>query len=187
MKQNTEITVQTRQNLIDAFWQLYCIKRIEKITVKDIATKAGYNRSTFYEYFTDVYDILEQIEKSVLPDLSGHHTFSPEIDVMQHFNQFANIYMERSKYYVVLLGENGDPAFQGKIKNILTPVLKQFYVNNSHVDDFELDYTIEYTISAMLGVLNYGFRRDNNPPIEKLILLIYSLMSEGVMKKMQKL
>ncbi|WP_277408818.1 TetR/AcrR family transcriptional regulator [Lacrimispora xylanisolvens] len=72
MIKQPEITMQTRKNLADAFWQIYCEKRIEKITVKEITTKAGYNRSTFYEYYTDVYDVLEQIEASVLPDIEKH-------------------------------------------------------------------------------------------------------------------
>ena len=49
MAKRNEITSQTKQNFMDAFWTLYCDKRIEKITVKDITTRAGYNRSTFYE------------------------------------------------------------------------------------------------------------------------------------------
>ena len=52
MQKKEKMTGQTRQNLMDAFWILYCEKRIEKITVKDIVNKAGYNRSTFYEYFS---------------------------------------------------------------------------------------------------------------------------------------
>lgn len=186
MKQHSEITAQTRQNLIDAFWQLYCIKRIEKITVKEITTKAGYNRGTFYEYFKDVYDILEQIENSILPHLSAHHhpNLLQEPDVMQHINHFVEIYQERSKYYVVLLGDNGDPSFQGKIRNTISPVLKRFFSTHSTVDNFILDYTIEYAVSAIIGVLNYGFRRENNPPIEKLLQLIYSLMYDGVMKRL---
>jgi AcrR family transcriptional regulator len=63
MNRQPEITAQTRQNLIDAFWSLYCEKRIEKITVKEITIKAGYNRGTFYEYFVDVYDVFETIRR----------------------------------------------------------------------------------------------------------------------------
>lgn len=186
MKEHSEITAQTRQNLMDSFWELYCIKRIEKITVKEITTNAGYNRGTFYEYFTDVYDILERIEDSLLPDLSNHHpkNILAESDVMLHINHFVKIYQERSKYYVILLGDNGDPSFQGKIRNLLRSLLDELFSTNSHVDDFILDYTIEYTISAMIGVLNYGFKREKNPPIEKLIQLIYNLMYNGVMEKL---
>lgn len=67
MKNNKEIISNTKQDLIDAFWYFYCNKRIEKITIKEITLKAGYNRSTFYEYFIDIYDVLEQIESSLIP------------------------------------------------------------------------------------------------------------------------
>ena len=70
MNKQPEVTAQTKQNLIDAFWSLYCEKRIEKITVKEITQMAGYNRGTFYEYFTDVYDVLDQIELSLVPTLN---------------------------------------------------------------------------------------------------------------------
>ncbi|MDD3306418.1 MAG: TetR/AcrR family transcriptional regulator [Acetobacterium sp.] len=56
----------TRQNLIDSFWRLYCKKSIEKITVKEICALAGYNRSTFYVYFKDAYEILEEIEEQTI-------------------------------------------------------------------------------------------------------------------------
>ena len=49
MPKRTTITAHTKQNLIDAFWVLYCQKPLTQITVKEIVARAGYNRSTFYE------------------------------------------------------------------------------------------------------------------------------------------
>lgn len=49
----------TRENLIEAFWELYKDKPIEKITVKEITNRAGYNRGTFYAYFKDTYEVLK--------------------------------------------------------------------------------------------------------------------------------
>ena len=54
MKKPAEITMQTKKNLIDAFWQTFCSERIE-ITVKDITTKAGYNKGTFNEYMSTIF------------------------------------------------------------------------------------------------------------------------------------
>ena len=48
MNKQPEITAQTKQNFVDAFWELYKKYSIEKITVKQITDKAGYNRATFY-------------------------------------------------------------------------------------------------------------------------------------------
>lgn len=67
MNSNLSSTTQiTRQNLIDAFWQLYRYKSIDKISVKEVCMIAGYNRSTFYAYFKDVYEILEDIEENTI-------------------------------------------------------------------------------------------------------------------------
>ena len=66
MNKQPQITEQTKKNLTDAFWKQYLEKPIEKITVRDIAATAGYSRATFYEYFTDVYAVLEYIENDLL-------------------------------------------------------------------------------------------------------------------------
>ena len=57
----------TRENLIEAFWELYKDKPIEKITVKEITNRAGYNRGTFYAYFKDTYEVLKEIKESIMP------------------------------------------------------------------------------------------------------------------------
>jgi len=66
MNKQPEITEQTRKNIIMAFCKLYEEKPIEKISVKEIIALAGYNRSTFYEYFTDIYALLKFIEDDVI-------------------------------------------------------------------------------------------------------------------------
>ena len=57
-----EMREATSRAIMDAFWSLYRDLPIEKITVKAICEKAGCNRSTFYEYYTDSYSVLEAIE-----------------------------------------------------------------------------------------------------------------------------
>ena len=186
MKKQPELTAQTKQNLMEAFWQLYCKEGIEKVSVKEITAKAGYNRSTFYEYFTDVYDVLEQIENSLLPSpqdlpplkLDNSSATPLPIDTV------INIYEKNRKYFVVLLGENGDPSFQSKLKRSVKDMLKNKLVTEGIGDNFELDFTLEYILSAMIGVLSYWFSLDTIPPRDKLIELIYELTRNGVIHKL---
>jgi hypothetical protein len=56
---------------------LYMTRRIDKITVREVTTKAGYKRGTFYEYFRNVYDVLEQIEAQAPPSFEE---FPPMMD-----------------------------------------------------------------------------------------------------------
>jgi AcrR family transcriptional regulator len=186
MKKQPELTAQTKQNLMEAFWQLYCKEGIEKVSVKEITAKAGYNRSTFYEYFTDVYDVLEQIENSLLPSpqdlpplkLDNSSATPLPIDTV------INIYEKNRKYFVVLLGENGDPSFQSKLKRSVKEMLKNKLVTEGIGDNFELDFTLEYILSAMIGVLSYWFSLDTIPPRDRLLELMYELTHNGVTHKL---
>lgn len=184
MKKQPEVTAQTKQNLIDAFWALYCVKRIEKITVKEITQKAGYNRGTFYEYFTDVYDVLEQIEDALIPKIHELPPISiPSQSIGMPLDMFMTLYEQNSKYYSVLLGDNGDPAFASKLKNSTKPVIRQAFLNN--IDSIEFDFILEFVLSAMIGIMSYWFRQDKVLSAEELVSLLYDLMENGVMKRIQ--
>ena len=186
IKRRTHITSQTRANLVEAFWSLYCRKGISKISVKEIAAKAGYNRGTFYEYFTDVNSVLEHLEMSLLPSSpqelpprsigsvkGGKHPLDP----------FIKMYERNRKYFIVLLGERGDPAFQARIKRHIRPMLRSILPSGRGVDEFETDVTIEFVLSAMIGVLGYWFSREQHYPSEKLLSLVYDLMEHGALRR----
>jgi AcrR family transcriptional regulator len=182
MKKQPAVTAHTKQNLIDSFWSLYCEKRLEKITVKEITQKAGYNRGTFYEYFTDVYDVLEQIEQSLIPTIEELPPIvMPNKNIDMPFGMFMSLYEKNNKYYSVLLGDNGDPAFASKLKNSTKPIIKQAFVDNNKLDTIEFDFVLEYVLSAMIGIMSYWFRQNKVLPAEKLVALIYELMENGVM------
>jgi len=183
MNKRIDITAQTKQNIMDAFWDLYCEKRIEKITVKEISHKAGYNRGTFYEYFSDVYDVLDLIENSLIPTLHELPPITtPSGTIGMPLDVFLNIWERNAKYYSVLLGDNGDPAFVSKLKNSIKPTILNAFVNNPNINMRELDYTLEYTLTAMIGIMSYWFRTEDDTTKDELFNLIRKLMEDGVFK-----
>ena len=100
-------------------------------------------------------------------------------------DQFMNMYEQNSKYYSVLLGEKGDPAFAGKLKNSIKPIILRV-LNPSSIDEKALlDYTLEYTLSAMIGVMSYWFSQNNSISEEKLYNLISNLNTDGVFKHLK--
>ena len=56
----------TRDTIMRVFIELIRQKPVEKITVKEVCEKAQINRSTFYKYFLDCYDVMEQLENAAL-------------------------------------------------------------------------------------------------------------------------
>lgn len=182
MKKQPEITAITRKNIKDSFWKLYCAKRIDQITVREIMEKAGYNRGTFYEYYTDVYDVLEQLENELLPGIDR----LPRVDVSADFDPsafelgaFFKFYEENSEYFTVLLGDHGDPSFLTKMKISVRPILKEGLLLKGAKDDFMLDALIEYNISAMLGLFNLWFTYENKPSMEEFVEFIFKIRNKG--------
>ena len=153
--------------------------------MKDITNKAGYNRGTFYEYFTDVYDVLEYIENSLIPTLDELPPISVSNETIgRPLEGFFELYEQNNKYYSVLLGDRGDPAFASKLKNSIKPILMAIFKKNINVDKIELDYILEYTLSAMIGTMSYWFMQKDSISKGKLHELINRLMEQGVIKQL---
>jgi AcrR family transcriptional regulator len=184
-KKQPEITMMTKQAIKDAFWELYKEKKIEKITVKDITLKAGYNRSTFYAYFTDVYDILEQIEEDLMPETEH----LPPIDTSREhspdfFENIITIYEKNSTYYSVLLSENGDPRFAIKMKNVFKSMMIKAITNRVNISPEEMDYALEFLVGATLSTVKHWFDQDKNIPMRQLIPLMYKLMDNRFVQEL---
>ncbi|MEI8094193.1 MAG: TetR/AcrR family transcriptional regulator [Spirochaetales bacterium] len=151
-----------RAHLLEAFWDLYRQSRIDQITVKEVAAKAGYNRSTFYEHFDDVHQCLHEIEQLCLPNLDELPptllSAEPSPDFLQ---TFLAVYEAKAAYYNVLLGVNGDPSFRRR----LIDQTKAAFLGKEGAsekgtallpeDPLERDLALEYRIAGLLGVLTY--------------------------------
>ncbi len=185
MKKQPEVTEQTKKNIMDAFWMLYLQKRIDKITVKEIMDRAGYNRGTFYVYYNDVYDVLAQLEKKILPaptlsldEAIKSHAHAGN-DIRATLDGFIRLYEQHGEYYSVLLSENGDPYFSFQFKQWLRPVLELFLQGNGIPMDTEKIYAIEYMTSALMGILTLWFARKKDLSIERLMDMINELSTKG--------
>jgi AcrR family transcriptional regulator len=185
----------TRQNLIDSFWLLYCQKRIEKITVKEICDLAGYNRSTFYVYFKDAYEILEEIEeqtitiedfrKIVIKNLFYGNLFHDHRKkvILKSVLEF----FEKNKTYLpVLLGENGDPHFRQKVLKKLTPTVLSMYKKLTPQELLEVRYLMEYQSAAMLSTIAKWYANDKDLPTEQFLELLLAATTNGIQIELSK-
>ena len=59
----------SRELIQNAFLALLKEQDLKKISVRSICEKAGINRTTFYKYYLDVYDLLEKIEGDLTAEL----------------------------------------------------------------------------------------------------------------------
>ena len=81
----------------------------------------------------------------------------------------------------VLLGDKVDPAFAGKLKNSIKEILKEVLVTEMKMNQIELDFILEFILSAVIGIMSYWFKQDKIIPAEELVKLINNLMENGIM------
>jgi hypothetical protein len=130
--------------------------------------------------------VLEQIEEALIPKINELPPISlPNENMGMPLDMFMSLYEQNSKFYSVLLGDKGDPAFASKLKNSTKPVIKQVFLEKYEMDPIEFDFILEFVLSAMIGIMSYWFRKDKILPAEDLISLMYDLMESGVMNRIK--
>lgn len=58
--------MKSKKSIFDAFVNLRSKKELRKITVKELCEKALINKSTFYTYYEDMFDLSDKIESEVV-------------------------------------------------------------------------------------------------------------------------
>lgn len=59
----------TRKMITDALIELLQTKSLDKISVREICTRADVNRSTFYDHYEDIYALMRDIERDFIAQI----------------------------------------------------------------------------------------------------------------------
>ena len=186
MAKNIEKTQKTKEKLINAFWDLYCENKIEKITVKAVTDKAGYYRSTFYEYFSDVYEVLEEIESNLL---KKHRFVFEEIFDTKDFSLIKGIAFEfceeNAEALAILLGPNGDPKFYAAAKEHILRCLREVLQVDS--SSKEIQITLEIVSGAIISVLTYWYQHRDLMELQELFDIVLKIFEHGAISILEDL
>lgn len=184
MKKRAEQTLLTKEKLIDAFWALYEQKPYEQITVREISELAGYNRSTFYSYFKDVYDVLEQTEEEIYRRMEdefkrGRYMQSKE-QAMESLRLIGVFLAKNQKRLMRLLGEDGDVRFTHRMMQRMRAHMRLDLRPFAKGDDVEFEYMVEYLTNAHVGLTLRWFQNGCDIPFEQMTGLIFRLTTGGL-------
>lgn len=187
MKKQPKITEKTRNAFVDAFCDVYRQKPLDKITVQEITRRSGYNRSTFYQYFYDIYALLDYVENDILacaqniaPPNLIHGLFDDSL-----IHHIACLFDEKSHYLSALMGDYGSVHFSDKIKiGILSKMdMPALCSLNSAL----ISYIQEYCVSTIVSMFRHWYRSGKTLPTEELVTLIHELLAKGMQGQMLRL
>ena len=188
MKKQPELTAITKQNIKNVFWDIFKEKPIERITVKEICQISGYNRSTFYVYFKDVYDVLNTIENDLLEELHNILNENPvELFSSNHFVvKMTEIYNTKGEQLYYLFKSDSGSNFISKYKELIKSIL---FVDDFIDKDKELKFQLlfEFMISAIISAISFWYPRKEIMQTSEFIEYIHDIAENGPIKKMNEL
>ncbi|URZ07865.1 TetR/AcrR family transcriptional regulator [Clostridium felsineum] len=171
---------QTLTNLVNSFVSIYEKKDINKITIKEITDKAGYNRGTFYMYFKDVYDILQHIENDLFTTFDNlMESLNTETLSNEEILKYAiDIFNKNGEQCSLLLSPRGDPNFtilyKEKLKKYLSHKIKK---NNSFSEKYS-DFILEFFIAGIINCI-FLWHQSHPFPVHDLLFLLNELIENG--------
>jgi AcrR family transcriptional regulator len=172
----------TRQNFIDAFCVLYKTRPVEKITVAELSRKAGYNRGTFYDYFVDVYDLLEQIEDELIELIGKRVAGTIESGQFASFlpTAFIDVQEQTRERTFALLASEQVTKFPVKLKRALMPVIMAAFHIPS--DDTQVVYALDFYLSGIISLMTEWQKNGRELSVDELGTLVRTVLTEGVLK-----
>lgn len=183
MGKRLEQTLQTRENLKTAFWELYEHKPLDQITVREVTDLAGYNRGTFYIYYKDVYDVLEQTEQEIMEVFDSGEGIRFDLQDREHFGRtirfFVDFIESHQRYLMLLAGERGDPKFMQRLQSRVEQRISEGLRPYSRLDDAAFYYGVGALIVVEANVLMRWFLRGKDLPLERISDLLYALLYHG--------
>ena len=113
-------TRRTKAALRAALAALIRERGLSGITVRELTTRAGINRATFYIHYHDIHDLLEQTHREIINDLSTvlltHQQEESAEWPLVILGDVFRFLQKHSDICSALLCENGDPLFIEALK-----------------------------------------------------------------------
>ena len=175
----------TKAQLREGLARLMLRKSIKEITVKELVDEVDINRSTFYLHYTDIYQMLQQIEEDALEEIT---------QVMQNYTidsnntegafyfivQFFNILDSNKELCLALLGQNGYMAFVEQIENLLAETFLKQLPDRFPKNDPDIKYPYAFILNGCVGLIRTWLSSPQSESPEQVARLTYHLIENTI-------
>ncbi len=187
MKKHPEITAATKKTFIDAFCILSKKKSFEKITIQELSRKAGFNRCTFYQYFKDIYELIDNIENIVVAHVKENfrNNISQENFMQTFFDAFTKIHKQDAPYFDLLLSPAHRTKFVEKLMSEVVPIFKEKF--NLPPENLNSDFLTRIYLRTVLSAIEIWIDDGRKLPLQDLSKLLGNVLTKGVMAEISAL
>ena len=176
--------LKTKRAIRNAFAKLTAEKDINDITIIELAAAADINRKTFYNYYSGVYQVIEDIERDILQSyevLLGNVEFKQSMDAPYSlFERFSKLINMDPEFFGCLLSMSGNTQMITRIMRLLKDKTREKMVSQLDIEEYKADIMIDYVLSGMLSVYQHWLASDQKTPLEEISKIISTMSFSGI-------
>ena len=152
----------TKRLLKDALTELLSEKEFGAVSVTDICTRADVNRSTFYAYYKNPRELLQELEDDTLSKIPIFSDDAPEIthtkQLQENFTDFFDYVKQNAALFRVLVLGNSDSDFSRRLVDTIFVKFKPR--SKKKKTSLQMRYGYLYSISGTIGMMKDWLKND---------------------------
>ena len=169
-------TGNTCRRIREAYISLIGDKPYDRISVRELAQAAHIQRSTFYQYYDSINDLITSMEAELLDEMVFYVDTEFDIRDIRPLDSVRDWFcwcMERRRCLLALMGENGDPFFEEKFKQKVCADINRMMSTEGMPEDGLRPFCVELTYSIHFSLLKFAMQLGDRCPfsVEELTRL----------------
>lgn len=186
-KKTDRRVIKTKHAIFKAFVELLNEKDVNQITITDIAKKANINRKTFYNYYSNAYEVMEEIENLTVEAFinnMGTVEFTNMADFLTEiFIKFTETVNNDLQFFNLLFKTNNRSFLIVKILEALKKYVQKRIEESNELDMRRFEVVSNFYLSGVLSVYMNWFMNNYDQSIEEISALLTELVLHGIQKK----
>lgn len=175
----------TRRLLRECLIKLLQKKRIQDITVRELADMADINRGTFYLHYRDVFDLMEQIEQELMEEVEAVLAHHPVNELVTRpslvLGELFPLVKDNADLIAILIGENGDLNFVNQLKRVVSDkCLRNWLDMKCPGDPRALGAYSSFIVSGCIGTVQYWLENGMKEPPQQMANLTEEFIIKGL-------
>lgn len=155
----------TQKNIREAFISLADKKKINKITIKELAETAMINKATFYLHYHDLEDLVSELEdeiiRDILHEIGTADSFFRRVE--EFFQRFTVGLARNQKLMLTFYDNDRTSSIQ---KKMVVALRKKIWEENPQIDfTREMDIVLTFMLRGVMDVSLYEEYSDRDEVI----------------------
>lgn len=178
----------TKKAIVETFMNLIKEQSLDKITVKDIVETCGVNRNTFYYYYQDIYDLIDDIftteTKRVIEDTATYANWYDEL------REVAKLIVENRVAIKHIYDSKSRDVLDAYLDSICSKLIRS-YVDRQAADlnasERDKDFVASFYGHSLVGITLQWVRSSAPPDSEVFLRRVAAVIESSVPSALEAL